>query len=456
MSGIVALSRWQFGLTAFFHFLFVPLTIGLVILVAIMETLYARKKEDIYRRMADFWGKLFAINFALGVVTGITMEFQFGTNWSEYSKFMGDIFGSPLAIEALLAFFLESTFFGVWFFGRNKFSPKLRAFSMWMVAIGTNISALWIITANGFMQNPVGYSIVDGKIQLENFGAVMANPYVWYMFTHTIFASYIVGSFFVLGVSAYHLLRKHHLEFFTRSFKMALIMAVISTLMVPIIGHFHGVNTGKVNPVKAAAFEAVWETGKDLPFYLFQIPDPANERNSVELLGIPYLGSLFNKNDIHGEVKGLKEVPAEERPNVSVVFWSFRLMIGLGLYFLFMAIYGFYLYSKQKLLDSSRYLKVLLYTIPLPYVAINLGWVVAEMGRQPWIVFGLMKTDEAVSPIAMGEMIFSMVGLFLFYGILIISDLRLLRKYAVAGPENDIPGETPKVDPGKSARPIQA
>ncbi|MBE3554389.1 MAG: cytochrome ubiquinol oxidase subunit I [Thermicanus sp.] len=455
MSGIVTLSRWQFGLTAFFHFLFVPLTIGLVILVAIMETLYARKKEDIYRRMADFWGKLFAINFALGVVTGITMEFQFGTNWSEYSKFMGDVFGSPLAIEALLAFFLESTFFGVWFFGRNKFSPKLRAFSMWMVAIGTNISALWIITANGFMQNPVGYSIADGKIQLENFGAVMANPYVWYMFTHTIFASYIVGSFFVLGVSAYHLLRKHHIEFFTRSFKMALIMAVISTLMVAIIGHFHGVNTGKVNPVKAAAFEAVWESGKDLPFYLFQIPDPANERNSVELLGIPYLGSFLNTNDIHGEVKGLKEVPAEERPNVSVVFWSFRLMVGLGLYFLFMAIYGLYLYSKQKLLDSPRYLKALLYTIPLPYVAINLGWVVAEMGRQPWIVFGLMKTEEAVSPIAMGEVIFSMVGLFLFYGILIISDLRLLRKYAVAGPDSDIPGETPKVDPGKSARPVQ-
>lgn len=456
MSAIVELSRWQFGLTAFFHFLFVPLTIGLVVLVAIMETLYATKKEDIYRRMADFWGKLFSINFALGVVTGITMEFQFGTNWSEYSKFMGDIFGSPLAIEALLAFFLESTFFGVWFFGRNKFSPKLRAFSMWMVAIGTNISALWIITANGFMQNPVGYSIVDGKIQLEDFGAVMTNPYVWYMLLHAIFASYTVSSFFVLGISAYHLIRKHHVEFFTRSFKMALIMAVIATIMVPIIGHFQGVNTAKVQPAKAASFEAIWETGTDHPFYLFQIPDPENERNLVDWLGIPYLGSLLNTNDIHGKVIGLKDIPADERPNVTVVYWSFRIMVLLGLYFLFMAIFGWVLYAKKKLLNSPRFLKTLLYTIPLPYVAINLGWVVSEMGRQPWIVHGLMKTSEAVSPIALGEVIFSMVGLFLFYGILIVADFRLLHKYAVAGPEGEIPGDTPKVDPGKSAHPVQA
>ncbi len=435
MTEILLLSRIQFAVTVIYHFLFVPLTIGLVILVAVMETMHARTGKDKYRKMADFWGKLFAINFALGVITGITMEFQFGTNWAEYSKYMGDIFGSPLAIEALFAFFLESTFMGLWLFGRDKISAKMRAFSIWMVALGTNISALWIITANGFMQNPVGYVLNNGRIELASFSELVMNPYTWYMFFHTIFASYIVGSFFVMAVSAYHLLRKQHIPFFKTSFKFALIMAVISSTLVPFIGHQHGVNTAKVQPAKAAAMEAVWETGKSKSFHLIQIPDPDNETNKFEALSIPYLGSLLYTNNINGEVTGLKDIPENERPNVNMVFWSFRGMVALGMFFMLMSWYGLYLYKKDRLLQSRRYLKILLYSVLLPYVAINLGWIVAEVGRQPWIVYGLMKTADAVSPISMGQIIFSISGLVIFYTMLIIADVYLLQKYAKKGPQ---------------------
>ncbi|WP_070121676.1 cytochrome ubiquinol oxidase subunit I [Bacillus marinisedimentorum] len=439
MSEVLILSRIQFAVTVFYHFLFVPLTIGLVILLAVMETKFARTRDPLYRRMADFWGKLFVINFVLGIVTGITMEFQFGTNWSEYSKYMGDIFGSPLAIEALVAFFLESTFIGIYIFGKDKISPKMRAFSIWMVAIGTNISAIWIITANGFMQNPVGYVLNNGRAELASFTELVSNPYAWYMFFHTIFASYIVGSFFVMAISAYHLLRKNEVEFFKRSFRMALVMAVIAATVTPIIGHQHGVFTATKQPAKAAAMEAVWDTGQGLPFSLIQIPDAENEKN-FEALSIPNLGSFFYTNSFNGEVTGLKEIPADERPNVPLVFYSFRAMGALGIFFLAMAWYGVYLYRKNKLVDSRKYLKTMLYSILLPYLAINLGWMVAEAGRQPWAVYGLMKTAEAVSPISVGQVIFSLAGLVIFYTILIIADVYLITKFARKGPE--LPAKT--------------
>lgn len=436
MLDVLLLSRIQFAVTIIYHFLFVPLTLGLVLLVAIMETLYASTKQDLYRRMADFWGKLFVINFALGVVTGITMEFQFGTNWSEYSKFMGDIFGAPLAIEALVAFFLESTFIGIWIFGRERF-PKLRALSMWMVALGTTLSSLWIITANGFMQNPVGYTIVDGRIHLENFWAVLFNPYVWYILVHTLVGSYIVGSFFVLGVSAYHLARKQHVEFFKKSFQIALILAMVATILAPITGDLSGKNAARVQPAKAAAMDAIWESGTGVAFEPFAIPDPKNERNLLSGIKIPYLASiLFTSNwDPNGYILGLKDIPVDERPPVALTFWSFRTMVGLGLFFIVVAYYAFYLQRKRKLLETTWFLRALPYMIPLPYVAINLGWVVTEVGRQPWIVYGLMKTADAVSPIAIGDILFSLTGLVVFYTSLIVADIYLLRKHAIAGPE---------------------
>ena len=434
MDEVLLLSRLQFAITIIYHFLFVPLTIGLVVLVAVMETRYAKTLDPTYRRMADFWGKLFTINFVLGIVTGITMEFQFGTNWSEYSKYMGDIFGSPLAIEALVAFFLESTFIGIWLFGKDKISPKLRAFSMWMVAIGTNISALWIITANGFMQNPVGYVVNNGRAELNDFGALLTNPYAWHMLLHTVVASYIVGSFFVMGISGYHLLRKNEVPFFKKSFKFGLILALIATTATPFIGHKHGTYTASVQPEKAAAMEAVWETEKGAPFNIIQIPDPTNEKNSLELFSIPKLGSFFYTNTFDGEITGLKDIPKDERPNVNMVFYSFRLMVTLGVFFMLFSWVGAYLYKKDRLLESKWYLKTGMYVMLLPYVAINLGWVVAEVGRQPWVVYGLMKTEEAVSPIALSQVIFSIAGLVIFYTVLIIADVYLLKKYAKNGP----------------------
>lgn len=431
------LSRFQFAITVFYHFLFVPLTIGLVILLAVMETRYARTKDPQYRRMADFWGRLFAINFVLGVVTGITMEFQFGTNWSEYSKFMGDIFGSPLAIEALVAFFLESTFMGIWWFGRERISAKMRAFSIWMVALGTNLSALWIITADAFMQNPVGYVIRNGRAELESFTALVTNPYAWFMFVHTVIACYVLSSFFVMGVSAYHLLRKNEVPFFKKSFKMALVMALVATTATPFIGHAMGKYTATVQPAKAASFEAVWETDKGVPFYLFQIPDPDQERNKVDALPIPYLGSFMYTGDFQGELKGLKEFPKEDRPNVSIVYYSFRGMVLLGIYFLALAWLGLWLVRKQKLVESRRYLKVMLYSILLPYVAINLGWVVTEVGRQPWTVYGLMRTADSVSPLAVPQVLFSLIGLVLFYSILLVAEVFLMIKWIKKGPQGE-------------------
>ncbi|MDF2945342.1 MAG: cytochrome bd-type quinol oxidase subunit 1 [Bacillales bacterium] len=432
------LSRIQFAVTVGFHFIFVPLTIGLVILLAVMETKYARTLNPLYRRMADFWGKLFAINFVLGIITGLTMEFQIGMNWSEYSKYMGDIFGSPLAIEALVAFFLESTFMGIWLFGRDKISPKLRAFSIWMVALGTNISALWIITANGFMQNPVGYVIRNNRAELESFTALVTNPYAWYMFFHTVISAYICGAFFVLAISAYHILRKNELEFFKKSFKYALVMALFASLATPAIGHQYGTYVVEKQPAKGAALEAVWETGKGQPFHLIQIPDGENEKNSVEAISIPKLGSFLFTNDPNGKITGLKDIPKDERPNVPLVFWSFRIMVALGMFFIFATAYGAYLQVKNKLVDAKRYLKIMSYSVVLPYIAINAGWVVAEAGRQPWTVYGLMKTADAVSPLATSQIVFSLGSLVFFYLILGFADIYLLIKYARKGPAQAI------------------
>lgn len=436
------LSRIQFAVTIFYHFLFVPLTLGLIVLVAAMETAHASTLNPKYKRMADFWGKLFTINFVLGVVTGLTMEFQFGTNWAGYAKFMGDVFGIPLAIEALVAFFLESVFMGVWIFGREKLSAKMRAFCIWMVAIGTTMSGVWIITADGFMQNPVGYEIVNGRAEIVDVVALLTNPYTWHMFAHTITTAWIAGSFFVIAISAYHLLKRKEVDFFKTSFRFGIILAVIATTLTPFIGHMSGNNAAKYQPAKAAAMEAVWETTEGLSFSIISIPLLGEERN-IEALTIPKIGSFLYTNDFNGKVVGLKDIPEDERPNVTAVFYSFRAMVGLGFLFLLLSWYGYYLYRKNKLLQSKRYLKTMLYALPLPWIAINLGWVVTEVGRQPWLVNGLMRTSEGVSPIALPQVVFSFAGLVLFYTILIIADVYLMTQHAKKGPAPiDIP--TPK------------
>ncbi|WP_320171522.1 cytochrome ubiquinol oxidase subunit I [Maridesulfovibrio sp.] len=431
---VLMLSRLQFAMATMFHFIFVPLTLGLSVLVAIMETMYVRTRKDIYLRMTKFWGKLFVINFVLGVVTGITLEFQFGTNWSRYSEYVGDIFGSLLAVEATVAFFLESTFLAAWIFGWKKLSPKMHVVSIWIVAIASNISAIWIILANGWMQNPVGYVMRNGRAELSSFTEVISNPFAWGQFLHNAFGAFVVAGFFIMGISAYHLLRKNENEFFTKSFKLGLVTAFIFSILVAAQGHNHAQDVAVKQPAKLAAMEALWDTAEDgAPMYLFVIPDENKAENSVEFMGIPGGLSFLAFNSFSAPVKGLKEWTAEDRPPVTATFLSFRIMVGLGTLFPLLCIWG---WLKRKTLAENRlYLRIMLLCIPLPYVAMWAGWAVAEIGRQPWIVYGMMKTADAVSPIATGQVAFSFIALTTLYTLLGAAEIFLLTKFARKGPE---------------------
>jgi cytochrome d ubiquinol oxidase subunit I len=428
---VLLLSRLQFAITAAFHFVFVPLTLGLSLLIAYMQTMHLRTGDDNYLRMAKFWGRLFIINFALGVVTGITLEFQFGMNWAEYSRYVGDIFGSPLAIEATVAFFLESTFLGVWIFGWKRISPKLHTLSIWLVAIATNLSALWILIANGWMQNPVGYVINNARAEMVDFWAVVLNPYGLLKFAHTVLSGWALSGFFVLGVSAYHLLRKNETDFFKKCFKIGAVFALVSSLLVVVVGHQHAKEVAHTQPTKFAAMESLWDTSTDAPMYLLLMPDPENEKNIVEAIKIPSLLSLLAGKE---EIKGLKEFHPSERPPITLTFISFRLMVALGFLFIILSLWAF---IKMKTPETSPLmLKILLWSIPLPYIAGQLGWIVAEVGRQPWIVYGLLKTADAVSKaVEFPQVVASFIGFTLFYGALAVVDIYLLAKYSKKGPE---------------------
>jgi cytochrome d ubiquinol oxidase subunit I len=436
---VLALSRLQFAVTSMFHFIFVPLTLGLSILVAYMETRYVRTGDEMYLRMTKFWGKLFLINFALGIVTGITMEFQFGMNWAEYSKYVGDIFGAPLAIEATVAFFLESTFIGLWVFGWNKISKKVHALSIWLVAFATNLSALWILLANGWMQHPVGYTLRNNRAEMTDFGAVVTNTYGWLKFFHTLLSGYVIAAFFVMGISAYHLLKKNDLPFFRRSFRAAATFGLLSSLLIFLVGDFHAVEVAKTQPTKFAAMESVWDTKRGADYNLIVIPDPANERNSVEAIGIPKLMSFLAFGNAQAEVKGLKAFPAAERPPVLATFFSFRVMIVFGILFVLLTLIAFFVSRGDKLDSRTTFLKIMFYALPLPYLAAQFGWIVAEVGRQPWIVYGVLKTSDAVSKaVSQTQVWASLVGFTLLYGFLAIVDIYLLTRTARKGPDSDL------------------
>lgn len=427
------LSRLQFATTTMFHFLFVPLTLGLSFVVAYMESQYVKTGDESYLRMTKFWGKLFLINFAVGVVTGITLEFQFGTNWSRYSAYVGDIFGSLLAIEAAVAFFLESTLIGVWIFGWKKLSKKAHATVMWLVAIASNMSAVWILVANAWMQSPVGYTIRNGRAELTDFAAVIFQKFAIVKFVHTVSAAYTLAAFVVMGISAYHLLRKHQVKFFTRSFQIGLTFGLVFSFVVFILGDLNGVVVAQKQPTKLAAMESLWETQKRAPVYMFAWPDPENERNAVEIGRIPGLLSFLVLHDINGEVPGLRDFPKDERPPVLITSFAFKGMVGLGCLFILLTVVGWF--KRKKLLESPGYLRIMMWSIPLPYLAIQLGWLVTELGRQPWIVYGLVKTSDAVSPIATSQVAITLLGFILLYGLLGASGFFLIAQKAIKGPD---------------------
>jgi len=445
------LSRLQFAFTTLFHFIFVPLTLGLSFLLAWMEWRYVRTGDEKWLRMSKFWGKLFLINFAVGIVTGITLEFQFGMNWAEYSKYVGDIFGAPLAIEATVAFFLESVFIGVWIFGWDKISKKMHALAITIVAIATNLSALWILLANGWMQNPVGATVnrftsnpfLTERAEMSDFIAVLTNPYGWLKFFHTILAGYVVAAFFVMGISAWHIMRRNENDFFKSSFKLAAWFGLASCILVIGIGDMHGAEVAKIQPTKLAAMESVWETSEGgTGFPLIAIPDEAKEENMFEALVIPKLASLLSYRDPNRPIKGLKDFPKDERPPVAMTFFSFRLMVGIGTVMALLLIAAAFLSWKGKLEQNPAFLKILLWSIPLPYIAGLLGWIVAEVGRQPWIVYGMLKTSDGVSKsLDAGQVALSLAVFIVLYSFLANVDFYLLFKYARKGPEPAAVGE---------------
>ncbi len=430
---VVTLSRLQFYATSAFHFLFVPLTLGLSWVVAYMETRYVRTGDETYLKMTKFWGKIFLINFAVGVVTGITLEFQFGTNWSGYSKYMGDIFGTLLAIEATAAFFLESTFIGVWHFGWKKLSAKAHAAVAWLVAIGANLSAVWILIANSWMQNPVGYTIRGGRAELTDFFAVITQKFAVLQIIHVLSSAFVLVGFVIMGISAYHLLRKQNVDFFTRSFQIGLVCGLVGSLVVAIEGDLHAKDVTEKQPVKLAAMESLWETTRQAPIYLLALPDEENGRNAIEFLPIPGALSFLGHGDVNAEIKGLNDFPRDERPPVLLTFLAFRGMVGLGTYFILITIYAFF--RRKKLMESPLLLKILVLSIPLPYIAIQLRWVVTELGRQPWIVWGMLRTADAASAISTLQVATTLVGFFLIYSLLGIVGYYLIIKHAKKGPE---------------------
>jgi cytochrome d ubiquinol oxidase subunit I len=496
----MSLSRLQFALTALYHFLFVPLTLGLSLLLAIMESAYVMTGREIWRDMTKFWGKLFGINFAMGVATGITMEFQFGTNWSYYSHYVGDIFGAPLAIEGLMAFFLESTFVGLFFFGWDRLSKPGHLAVTWLVAIGSNLSSLWILIANGWMQNPVGakFNPDTMRMELESFGQLLFNPVAQAKFVHTVSAGYVVGTIFVLAISSYYLLKGRHQAFAKRSIIVASAFGLASALSVVVLGDESGYSVSEHQKMKLAAIEGLWQT-EPAPagFTLFALPDSHLRQNRAEvkipwLLGLiatrsadtPILGIddlvakaegrirdgvvaydalerlRANRADVqaradleaHADDLGhallLKRYVADPRtadaatikkaandtvPGVTPLFWTFRLMAAFG--FLFIALMGAVFWTACRRDFSQRWLqKVCLWSLPLPWIASELGWFVAEYGRQPWSIDGVLPTFLASSSISVGQVLFTLGGFVLFYSSLAVVDVLLMRKYVLMGP----------------------
>jgi len=452
----LTLARWQFGITTVYHFFFVPLTLGLVWVVAGLQTAWQVTGDESWKRLTKFWGKLFLINFAMGVVTGIVQEFQFGMNWSEYSRFVGDVFGAPLAIEALVAFFLESTFLGLWIFGWDRLPRLAHLAAIWLVAIGSNLSALWILIANSFMQQPMGYALRNGRAEMESFAALVTNPHVFVQFPHVITGAMATAGFFVLGISAWHLLRARDDEArqaFSRSFRIGALYAFAATVAVLVVGHTQAQYMTRVQPMKMASAEALWDSADPAPMSLFTWGNEP-QRKDVFALKVPGLLSFLAHNRFSGEVRGIKDLEAEYEarygpasyvPPIKWTYWTFRVMVGAGMLMLLLAAWALVGLVRGGFERRRRLLALLVPALLLPYVANSSGWIFTEIGRTPWIVFGVMRLEDAVSPsVSAGEVLFTLLGFTLVYAALMAADLFLLSKYAKAGlPAHEAPAPEP-------------
>jgi cytochrome bd ubiquinol oxidase subunit I len=456
-STTVDLARAQFATTSLYHFLFVPLTLGLGPIVAVMQTLWYRTGNEAWLRLTRFFGTLFLINFAIGVATGLVQEFQFGMNWSVYSKFVGDVFGAPLAIEGLAAFFLESTFLGLWIFGWNRLSPRLHLATLWIAVIGTWLSAYFILVANSWMQHPVGYKIVDGEAQLTSVWKLLSNEFALRAYLHTMLAGLIFGSIVMLGVCCWHFLRGREVDLFRRAAKVALIVAVPATLLQLVVGNRFGEAVTSAQSMKIAASEAQWNTCQPCGFSMFQIGGfAAGDQTPSFSITVPRVLSYMATGSFNGEVQGLNQLQAQEQnqygpgnymPNVRVIYWSMRVMAYMGVLMLLVAAVGAWLYWKQKLERARWFHWTAIVAIAFPYIAATAGWILTEMGRQPWIVQGLLKTADAHSPAVSSTMlVFSLAVFVCLYLLLLVLDIWLMRRYAKLDPpelDRDETGETP-------------
>jgi len=432
----VLLSRLQFAMTIGFHFIFPPVSIGLAWLLVIIEGFGWRRGDEVYVRMGKFFGKLLAITFAVGVATGIVMEFQFGTNWAEYSKFVGDIIGVPLVAEGVFAFFLESAFLGVYLFGRNKLSKGVHWFSILMVAVGSTISAFWILVANSWMQTPAGYVIQNGRAELTNFFEAVFNPSTMIRFFHTVEAALITGAFVMAGVAAYLLLKNNRAEVARKALKLSIIFGLIVSLLELFpFGHGHAVQVAQTQPEKLAAIEGLIDGQTNAPMVLFGVPseDPPRLDYSIKIPGVL---SWLAYGNAEAYVKGLNDFPPDEIPPFWLTFVSFHSMVALGQYFIAVMLIGAFLLYRKKLWNQRWYLKLLVFSIPLPIIACQLGWIAAEVGRQPWVVYKVMKTADAISlTVSAGEILFSIILFGLIYLFLGALYIYLVVREVKRGPE---------------------
>ncbi len=464
------LARWQFGITTVYHFLFVPLTISLAALTAGLETAWVRTGKEKYLRATKFWGKLFLINIAMGVVTGIVQEFQFGMNWSDYSRFVGDVFGAPLAFEALIAFFFESTFIGLWIFGWDKLPPRIHAACMWTVSAGTILSSYFILAANSWMQHPVGYRIdpESGRAELTDFLAVLTQDTTLVVVFHTLTAAFLTGGAFMAGIAAYHLRRGRHVPVMRTSLRLGLVTLVAGGALTAVSGDQLAKVMFEQQPMKMAAAEALWESRSPAPFSLFAYGDVDEGHNTVAV-EVPGALSFLAHNDFSTTVPGINDLnaaaqerfgPGDYRPNIPVAYWGFRWMIGFGMASVTLGAAGLWLTRRRRwlapalrtgpdevprlALTRSRplgdtlttwYWRLAFLTLGFPLIANSWGWIFTEMGRQPWVVYGVMRTRDAVSPgVSQAEVLISMIVFTLLYAALAVVEVRLLAKYVKAGP----------------------